>query len=79
MTYSITMNCFCGMTVPLEEGLDRETAKAEILRRIRYKRAVGFEVTRLGKGRWEFVDGDAGMVGDDQGVIVLRRERRKAG
>lgn len=83
MTYRIVMYAHCGMTVPLAEGLDREQGKAKILQRVRYKRALGFTVERLGRGRWEFTDEACAMIGDDQGILALepmkkRLNRRRA-
>jgi hypothetical protein len=72
-TYDVTLEAYCGMSVPLGEGLDRDAVKGVVRSFLRRARRAGSPVTKIGKGRWEIeTREDAVAVGDHEGVLIVR-------
>ena len=75
ITYRAVFVCFNGMTIPLRDDMTRSEAKEYANTRKRRYRKLGFDVSYLGDGEWEYVDDQALMVGDDQGYLKIKRSK----
>jgi hypothetical protein len=76
MTYRVVHHAYCGMTIPLGEGMSYRQAQARIKRRIAwFKKEIGGPVTYLGPGHYELEEPeDCAMVPDDCGTLAIKKE-----
>ena len=72
--YTLALHAYCGMTVPIDDDMDRDEARRAAARLVNTRRRQGFPVAVLEPGRrWEIMEpDDAVMVSDDSGILVLR-------
>jgi hypothetical protein len=72
--YTLSLHAYCGVTDPIDDGLDLAEARQRAARLIRRRRRQDFPVAVLEKGRrWEIQEPeDCFMVPDCCGVLILR-------
>lgn len=78
MTYKVVHVSYCGMTVPLAEGVDLEEARAVVARRQkRFEKVFGGEVTWHSPWQVEFEEPEGlFMVPDECGMTWIEKEGR---
>lgn len=76
--YTVKFHSYCGLTLTLGEGLEREEAAAIIRARLKRAKRQGLPVSKVGKGEWEIeTPDDAGSIGDGEGILTLRATRKR--
>lgn len=77
----VTFYAYCGMSIPIDAGLDEEDARTLAARVLRRRRATGHPVSKLKPadsdemGRWEAGEPeDCALVPDTAGILVLEKE-----
>ncbi len=72
--FRVRFYCHNGMWYDLwwdEEDWDK--VKERVKKYILKKRSQGMLVSKLSKGKWEFTDEHAFIIGDDQGILIIQR------
>lgn len=79
MTYRVVHHAYCGMAIPLAEGLSWSEAHARVYRRIAwFKDNIDGPVTWIGPGRWEMGEPETcAMVPDACGLLCIEKEARR--
>lgn len=75
MTYDLVFVCYNGMNINILTDEEKEKVAVKVRLKLRFAREDGFTVNKIEKGRWEVYDDEAGMIGDDQGYLVIKRHR----
>jgi hypothetical protein len=76
-SFDVTFYAHTGLNYRILDGASRDEAAERVKRRNRYYRKRGFAVSKVGKNRWEYEDEDCVMMGDDQGVLVVKLAKRR--
>jgi len=76
-SYRVVHHAYCGMPVPLGEGMSYREAQARVRTRIDwFKKTFDAPVTYLGPGRYELEEPEVCcMVPDACGILAIEREK----
>lgn len=75
--YAVTHQAYCGMTIPIADGLSYQEAQARAVRRVNwFKQKYGGDVVRHGRNQWELCEPEtAMMIPDACGTLLVQPEK----